>query len=175
VEDDIADLEAIIADWTEMKENITEEIQKLKDFEFDVRWKTRVINVPIAIEQIKDLIDEIFHQLRDRIQTTVQSFEDVVESIKILRKQPPVVGAGEPTGFARTINKAETAAGYIRFGFQETRAAFDAAKDVTELFVDITERVRTAEDVFLSQKNKRQRVKAEATRRVGKLHSRSAT
>lgn len=171
IDDDLADLRGIIEDWTEMKKNFAEEVQKLKDFEFNPHWKTRVINVPIAIEQVKDLLDEIFRQVVDKIKDIVQPIQDSIGAAEIVKNQAPVVGAGEPTGFARTLNKAETLAGYIRFGFAESRKAFDAAKELTDLFLDITKRIEKLDDFFLQQKNKRQTVEGKAQERIGKLHS----
>ena len=171
IDDDLADLRAIIDDWIEIQKNFKTEVQKLKDFKFNPHWKTRVINVPIAIEQVKDLIDEIFHQVIDRVKDIIQPIEDSVNAAQIVQSTRPVAGVGEPTGFARTLNKAETLAGYIRFGFQESRKAFDAAKELTELFLDITHRIEKLEDVFLQQGNPRKRVTGTSSERVGKLHS----
>jgi hypothetical protein len=163
-------LQAIVDDAVEMTANFKAEIQKLKDFQFNPKWKTRVINVPIAIDQLRDLLDEIFVQVKDKFVEIFQSFEDVVTTLKIQSEQGRVVGAGEPTGFARVINKAENISNYINFAFEGTRTAFDAAKDVTELFLDITDRIEKLEDVFLQQGNPRQRSDDVSVRRVGKLH-----
>lgn len=171
IEDDSAQIQAIVDDWIEMRENITEEVQKLKNFEFNPAWKTRVINVPIAIEQLRDLLDEIFHQVKDKFESIFEGFRDTATAISALKTSGSVRGAGEPTGLGRVVNEAENISGYVNFAFRATREAFDAAKDVTELFLDITTRIEKLEDVFLQQKNPRKRVTGSVVERVGKLHS----
>jgi hypothetical protein len=174
IESDIADLEGIIQDWTEMKANLSEEVQKLKDFEFNPHWKSRVINVPIAIDQIRELIDEIFHQVRDKLETIVQPFVIAVNAIKVVQQTSTQSTGRTRGGLVQTVNHAAGYAQYIRFAFSQSRAAFDAAKELTELFKDITDKLSGAEAIFLQQKNPRQSVTVKARERVGKLHSSTA-
>lgn len=152
-------------DWQEMKANIEEEVQKLKDFEFDVHWKTRVINVPVAITQIRDLLDEIFNQVKEKLEDVFQPLAAIKDSIKEYRDQL------EEEGHTDALAVASTTEILVTQAIENVRESMDAAKDVTELFIDITQRIQSGSDLFLQQGNPRERVTEKTSRRVGKLHS----
>jgi len=160
------DLQAMHDDWQELKANLQEEVEKLKTFKFDVRWKTRVINVPIAIEQIQNLIDEIFKQL-------VQKLDDVFEPLKDLAGQVQELTRTQSASEDQVtmLAKVQGGIGFVQIAIHNTRESFDAAKDISELFLDITNRIETGSDLFLQQGNPRVRLKKTISARSGKLHA----
>jgi len=160
------DLQAMHDDWQELKANLQEEVEKLKTFKFDVRWKTRVINVPIAIEQIQNLIDEIFKQL-------VQKLDDVFEPLKDLAGQVQELTRTQSASEDQVtmLAKVQGGIGFVQIAIHNTRESFDAAKDISELFLDITNRIESGSDLFLQQGNPRVRLKKTISARSGKLHA----
>jgi len=162
----LSDLQGIHDDWEELKANLQLEVDKLKNFQFDVRWKTRVINVPIAIDQIRDLIDEIFHQLIAKVDEVLAPIKDLSGEIQELaRKQS--TSEEQVTALA----KVEGGIGFVQIAIHDTRQAMDSVKDLSELFLDITNRIETGSDLFLQQGNPRVRLKGTISAREGKLHA----
>jgi len=161
----LSDLQGIHDDWQELKLNLQTEVEKLKSFQFDVRWKTRVIHVPTAVDQIKNLIDEIFHQLIDKLDEVLAPLKDLTGEIQELtRKQ----SASEDQ--VTTLAKIEGGIAFVQTAVHNTREAMDSVKDLSELFLDITNRIETGSDLFLQQGNPRIRLKGKISARVGKLH-----
>lgn len=160
------DLQGIHDDWEELKGNLQTEVEKLKNFEFDVGWKTRVINVPIAINQIRDLIDEIFHQLTDKLDQVMTPLKDLSGQLsELTRKQSP--SEEQVTALA----KVEVGIGFVQEAIKATREAMDGVKDLSELFLDITNRIETGSDLFLQQGNPRIRIKGTISAREGKINA----
>jgi len=161
----LADLQRIHDDWIELRANLQLEVQKLKSFQFDVKFKSRVIHVPTAIDQIRDLIDEIFHQLIDKVDEVLDPLKDLKGEIQELtRKQ--TASEEQVTALA----KVEGGIGFVQIAIRDTAAAMDSVKDLSELFLDITNRIETGSDLFLQQGNPRIRLKKTISARDGKLH-----
>lgn len=162
----LSDLQGIADDWNELKLNLQVEVEKLKTFQFDVRWKTRVINVPIAIDQIRDLIDEIFHQLIDKVDSVLGPLKDLSAEIQELARQQT-----QSEDQVTALAKVQGAIGFVQTAVRNTRGAMDAVKDLSELFLDITNRIETGSDLFLQQGNPRIRLKKTISARDGKLRA----
>ncbi len=160
------DILAIRDDIVTIQSNVQLEIDKLRNFQFDVRWKTRVINVPIAIEQIKDLIDEIFHQVIDRLKAIEAPIAVMIQTLKTVRSATGPAPGEQPSA----LTKVAASVSAIENGIGHVRTALDAARDVTSLFIDITQRIEGLDDVFLQQGNTRKRVTEKASVRIGALH-----
>lgn len=159
------DIEGIHADVLTIISNVELEMQKLKSFQFNVKWKTRVINVPIAVEQIKALIDEITHQLVDKIKEVERPIAIMIESLKANRRDPS--DANKPSALAVVTVSVTT----IENGIKAVRASISSLKDVTSLFIDITDRIEGLDDFFLQQGNSRMRLTEKSTIRLGALHA----
>jgi hypothetical protein len=149
-----------------MKANLQVEIEKLKNFQFDVRWRTRVINVPIAIDQVRNLIDEIFHGLIDKLDQVVAPLQDLSGKIQELTRKQSAT-EDQITALA----KIEGGIAFVQTAIHDTRQAMDSVKDLSELFLDITNRIESGSDLFLQQGNPRVRLKGTISARVGKLHA----
>jgi hypothetical protein len=162
----LSDLQGIHDDWIEMKANLQVEIEKLKNFQFDVRWRTRVINVPIAIDQVRNLIDEIFHGLIDKLDQVVAPLQDLSGKIQELTRKQSAT-EDQVTALA----KIEGGIAFVQTAIHDTRQAMDSVKDLSELFLDITNRIESGSDLFLQQGNPRVRLKGTISARVGKLHA----
>jgi hypothetical protein len=60
--------------------DVEDEIQQIKDFEFDPHWKTRVISVPRAYEKIHRLATEIPGEITTAIKDLVKQVKQRVEA-----------------------------------------------------------------------------------------------
>jgi hypothetical protein len=161
----VDDFEAIVEDYNEVKQNLKDEVQKIKDFSLQPHLKTRVINVPSAISQAHSLIDDMRQSLTDVTDGIVQPIHDLIlvwktESAQLSNSMD------KPSGLAR----ASSFLGSVQTSVKQIRTAMDSAKDLTDLANQITDSLDSLDSVFLQQKNPRKRVKHSAKIRVGFLH-----
>ena len=136
-----------------IKDDITAMIARIdgfKRFTFDPKWKTRVINVPRAVEGFQDLYDIIFHSLRDKFDELRQAVETVVATIE----QHPPPGDEGPSGIANVQARLTT----IKLAIVNFQAAFHLALDLEQTLLDIKQRIETLDDLFLPQGNTKKTV-----------------
>jgi hypothetical protein len=159
------DLSQIHTDFTELEQNVQAEITKIKNFSFEPKWKTRVINVPKAIEAVHDIVELI----RDDLFTSLKDVVDPIHELVLIyqtEKAELQSSMDKPNGLARAasfLHAVETA-------IHQVRTAMDAAKDVTELGLQITDKLNGLDLLFLQQGNPRVRLKGTISARAGKLH-----
>src|SRR5258708_4190346 len=79
--------ESKISDMAEhvktLAQNLDTEITRVRDFKIDIHWKSRVINVPKAIDNFKDLIHQLTSGLRDKVIEIGRPFVDFGRTIKL--------------------------------------------------------------------------------------------
>ena len=163
----VDDFEAIAADFTEIKANVQSEIAKLQKLH-NPAWKTRVINVPKAMEAVHDLIETVRDDLFGRAEDCITPLHDLVLVWKS-EKAAIESSLDKPNAMVRAssfLHSVETA-------IHQVRSAMDAAKDVTELANEITDKLNGLDLIFLQQGNPRVRLKKTISARVGKLHAAS--
>lgn len=138
-----------------LSQNIPAQIDRIKNFKFDPKWSTRVINVPIAIDQIRDLISQIFDDIKGRFLKIIQpvsTFQSAIDSLN----QPPPPGNIEENNTA--LDKTILLVTSTKQMAIDLAAAFDQIKAFDELATRIIDDVENLDDLFLQQKNKRKTV-----------------
>jgi gas vesicle protein len=60
--------------------DIETEIQAIKDFEFDPRWRTRVISVPVAYQQLHRLAVDIPSEITTAVKDIIEQIRTKVEA-----------------------------------------------------------------------------------------------
>jgi hypothetical protein len=161
----IDDFDAIRADFEEIKANVQAEIMKLQKLH-KPEWKTRVINVPRAMEAVHDMIELIRDDLFTRAEDCITPLHDLVLIWKS-EKASIESSMDKPNAMVRAssfLHSVETA-------IHQVRSAMDAAKDVTELATEITDKLNGLDLIFLQQGNPRVRLKGTISARAGKLHA----
>lgn len=161
----VDDINQIIDDWNEIKEGIQAEIQKIKDFQFHPKLKSRVINVPIAIDQMHGFAEDLRSFFTEKIQSLIDPIHDLVQEIKADAASIQSTG-DKPSALAR----AATISHGIETSIHQIRQAMDAAKDLSDLANKITDNLSGLDPLFLQQKNPRQKAKTLGLIRIGKLH-----
>jgi len=129
-----------------IKDDVTtfvETLRNLKRFDFDPKFKTRVINVPRAYDGINDLFDIIFHGLRDKFDELRHAVETVIATIE----QHPPPGDEGPSGIANVQERLTT----IKLAIVNFQQAFHNAVQLEQMLVDIKQRLETLDDLFLPQ------------------------
>lgn len=161
------DIHSIVVDFHEMEESIKREIQTLKDFEFNPHWKTRVINVPKAIDQVKALVDKTASKFRGKLQELLQPIKDL-EVIFQQEAAPDPLG-DKPSALA----KANVKYGHVVVAIHSMAIAMKDVKEMAEMFEELTHDIENLEPIFLQQGNSRARLPADAKepfQRVGGMH-----
>jgi len=161
----IDDFQAIVDDYNEIKKNLQDEVQKIKDFSLQPHLKTRVIHVPTAIDQIHALVDDVRQGLTDVTDGIIEPIHDLIlvwktESAELSSSMD------KPSGLARASSFLHS----VETSVHQIRTAMDSAKDLTELAEKITDGLDGLDAIFLQQKNPRKTVKHSSRIRVGFLH-----
>ena len=145
-------IEAIAKDVKRLGASLQTEAHRVKEFKIDVHWKSRVINVPIAVDNFKNLINDLSVGLKDKIKVIEQPFIDFVHDAKLLAETPVdpqvsriAVGLSEVEHFVASLNKL----------VGEVAAALQSSLSLTSLFDRVIQDIQHLDDLFLPQKSKR--------------------
>jgi hypothetical protein len=147
-------------------QNIEKEIQEIKDFQFDVKWKTRVINVPIAAQQLQDLKTFVFETMKDKF---IKVRDELKEFATIIKQETAKQDVGDPQN-PSALSRATVTVHSVITEFSIVNTVLKDVMDLSGMFLELTQRLKTLDDLFLKQGNPRQRVTKPTTIRVGKLH-----
>lgn len=148
-----------------LKANTEHEIGELRKFKFDPKWKTRVVNVPKAIEQIKKIMADFTDGWKKRF----EKIEAPIHDFKLLFTAEKLQ-AGDPNEQAAGLSKAAVKIDEIATLIKQLAIATDAIKEVVDLFTEARHQIETLDAIFLQQGNSRQAVRRQSRIRLGKLH-----
>src|SRR6266576_1066961 len=153
------DVDHLIDNTIKLTANIRGEIDALKKFKAEPKWKTRVINVPAAIQKSKDFVV----QVSEEIHTAFKQFVDDVKAIRAITPPHPRGGGG--------VNPILKLIGDLRLFITSLNNAVLALEKFVEAIAAIQKEIETLDTLFLGQENQRKRLSgAHPFIRVGKLH-----
>jgi hypothetical protein len=164
--DVVANIQRLAANFQTGKEEITTGIEEIKQFKFDPKWRSRVINVPDAAAHLQDLYESLFGDLRDRLETLrapIHAFVLIFKAEQLNADDP----GHAASGLARTAAKLQEVATLIA----ELADASDTALDFVEAFNEVIMNLESLDAIFLQQRNKRKVETLKSRIRLGKLHS----
>ena len=145
-----------------LKEDIPKQVQRVKDFKFDPKWSTRVINVTIAIKQMQSLVTLITNGWRDRL----DEFRDPLHEFVLIFK-----AESQTQQQVSAVSKAAVKVDEIATLIAQLAKASDTLVEIDKMFDDVLDFLEKLDQVFLQQGNKRQVVTDKPARiRIGKLH-----
>ncbi len=147
----VDDINAIMTRYAHAKETIQKEIAELRKFQFNPAWKTRVINVPAAIERTQELQARILDDFQNRLRQIVEP----VHELTLILKQESAPNPGDPTGAVSALSKTEAKLGEVVVMIHQVRIAFDSVTEFVDLFSELRKDVETLDVIFLQQKNPR--------------------
>ena len=147
--------DAIAKDVRRLGTELTVEAKRVKDFKIDIHWKSRVINVPIAIDNFKDLINDLTDGLKEKVHTIAVPFEDFRTVLKLGAAPPPDAGVSK---LASSFTEVENFVAALNTLVGEVANALQASLSLTALFDRVIQDIQHLEDLFLSQKSKRTKV-----------------
>jgi hypothetical protein len=142
------------------RSNVQREVEALRAFQFDPKWKNRVINVPIAVAQLQDFVDLITQDWRERLRILTAP---VHEFVLIFHAEE----FGErPSGLVRAAVKVDEIATLVK----QLADATDQVVSFVDVFRQLREQIEGLDGAFLQQGNSRQVVREKSTIRLGALH-----
>lgn len=80
IKDFFSHLLSLMSRIRQLISDVEDEVQQIKDFSFDPKWRTRVISVPIAYEKIHRLATEIPTEIIDAVKDLVEKVRSRVEA-----------------------------------------------------------------------------------------------
>jgi methyl-accepting chemotaxis protein len=158
--------------------DILTEIQEIRDFSIDVKWKTRVIHGPKAVETIKKLADvphallEAGRDLVRQLKTTMnaEAAEDVIDDLEGVEDLAAIIKKLGP----RVAQAFEKILGYLTLVLNALETIHGVVNDlqsVVDQVKEVTTDLKNLDGFFLPQKNKRQRITGKTYERLGHLHA----
>ena len=143
----VADINDIVATWAATKANIAIELERIRNFEFDPKWKTRVINVPQAAQQIQDLKSLIVDDFRARVDTLIEP----VHELTLILHQEAAPDVQDPQGAVNAMSKASVKLGHVVTMIHQVRDALHTVADFVSLFDTLRENLESLDALFLPQ------------------------
>lgn len=127
-------------------DRLIQAIRDLHKFEFDPKWKTRVINVPRAIDGMQDLFDIVVHGFRDKFLELFQS----IQTLRAALEHHELGHFPSPEPQSR-LTKVVDWIGAVYTALQAFERAYRDAVDITAMVADVEHRIETLDDLFLPQ------------------------
>lgn len=160
-------LEGIATKLETLGRNLKIQANKLGRFQIDIRWKTRVISVPNAVKNIKDLITQLSTGFKEKVDALRQpfiTFKGGLAAFQELSKAP------DPglSGFNKAIQEIENFIQLLNGLVGDVSNAIDAAADLRELFDRILNDIQHLDDVFLPSSSARKKTTQTYYKRQGK-------
>jgi len=118
-------------------------LSQFERFDFDPKWKTRVISLPQAWDSIFELVDIITHGFKDKFIELERSVETLLNTIQ----QSPRAPDEGPSGIAN-VQERLTALKLAVVDFQQ---AFHTALQIEQMALDVKQRLERLDDLFLPQ------------------------
>jgi hypothetical protein len=152
-------IQRIIDDINEFSANFNQ----LKEFDFDPKWKTRVISVPAAIDAIQDL----FFTTRDELVSDYNQLrEAVIEVRQAFGSTKPSLGSLDPSGAQSNLTKIVNTIGNMSVAMNQLANAFDAITDVETLANILKQKIEGLDPLFLPQAKSRKWLTERTYKRV---------
>lgn len=142
----VDNVQHIVAKFEETKLAIEHELDLVRHFQFDPHWKSRVINVPIAVKQMQDLISMVTDIFKGKLEKVLAPIHDLSLVFKTEAAPDPL--GDKPAAISKAAIKVDEIAAMIK----QTADAMDVISEVAHDFETITAFLQNLDQVFLSQK-----------------------
>jgi hypothetical protein len=150
-------VDSIAKNVTRLAASLKVETKRVKNFKIDVHWKSRVINVPIAIAKFQTLVEDLTSGLEQKVKDIGKPFADFAHDAKLLAETPP---DPQVSRIATGFNELETFIASLNKLVGDVDSALSSSLSLTSLFDRVLQDLQHLEDLFLSQKSKRTKTTA---------------
>lgn len=145
-------ISAIAKDVKRLAASLDVEARRVKNFKINIHWKSRVINVPRAIQNFRDLIHDLTTGLKEKVLLIEQPFVSFEAGLKLIGKQPLEQGVSPLT---RGINEAQQFLLSLNVLVGDLATALQSSLALTALFDRVINDIEHLEDLFLPQNSTR--------------------
>ena len=183
----VVHIASIVQRSNKFGDDLVTEFKAWRSFREDIRFRSRVVNLEIAFQKTKALIEgipaawhsilDILHQIRSSIpgpESPTAELTDLLEPeegtgevvTKILGKFPKL---------AKGLERTAVVLGLIIDNLEKLSAFFDDLQTILDEITRLRLEIERLDTIFLEQSNKRKRIRLADGRtiriRLGKLHS----
>lgn len=148
-------VERIITAFQETETSIKDSTDRLKNFEFNVQWKTRVIHVPTAIDKFRDLYIRLFTDVKEKLHKIALPFFEFKTNFGSGKGTGGDQGVLDPTDHVSGLTRASVKVELTATLIAELANAFEQIADWTKAIDQLIIDIETLDDAFLQQKNPR--------------------
>jgi len=157
-------IEAFCVKVDSLIKNVEFEIQAWKDFEFNPHWSSRVINVPIAVDQVREFVLDVPQEIIDKFKKSVA---DMRALFGLFEHGPPGTQVAPVGGLDKVVGWMSL----LDQSFEILEFLVDDLQVIEDDLRAIRETVEHLDVLFLGQGNPRKVVhNATAVIRIGNLH-----
>jgi len=152
--------------------NFQTEVKRVEEFKFDPGWDHRVILVPKAIQNVRDLFDLVSAGLTKKIKALATPFKTFAEDVKLLGQSSSLTATDPGVSRLTTgFNDVQNFVTAVNLLVGEVSDAIETASQVQDIFDEILNDLEHLDLLFLQQGNSRKQTRNQSPRiRVGKLH-----
>jgi len=184
VTDGVRHISTIFERLDKLFNSVRAEITAWRNFREDIKFKSRVINVPKAYEGITDFIQQL-KDSANAVRDLVSKFKEKIGQESPVEEAEAVESDLESGGaeslvkqFPKLAKGLERLAGVVTIVVDALGTISDAVDDIQQIVDEITrirEEIESADSIFLQQKNQRRAVPlregGSTSWRIGSLHS----
>jgi len=182
--DGVQHISTIFTRLDQLFNSVRSEISAWKNFREDIKFKSRVINVPKAYEGIVDFIQQL-KDSANAVRDLVSKFKEKIGQENPVEEAEAVEADLEEGGaesllkqFPKLAKGLERLAGVVTLVVDALSTISDALDDLQQIVDEITrirEEIESAESIFLQQGNSRRSVPlregGSTSWRIGSLHA----
>jgi len=162
--------EDTVTEGRQVLENTRLEIRRLKEFKFDPKWRTRVINVPAAIDKTHGFVLDMSQQIESALHVLISNLRAIHFAEEVGTISGGIGGTGQGHGVLKVledINKIKDVISLVKDFLFNLGKFVDAIRQIRE-------ELETLDTIFLPQGNRRRYIHAtdgEVLKiRIGNLH-----
>jgi hypothetical protein len=141
--------------------NAKNELLDLKTFDFNPKFKTRVISLPKAEQGINDLWGEIRFDLLGKY----QEIRAAIDEVKDLFHAEELANANDIQGAPNALAKSAVALHHVKTFLEQLGALIKKVADLLSIIDDIKKRIESLDDLFLNQGSTKKTVDAHYKKR----------
>jgi hypothetical protein len=141
--------------------NAKNELLDLKTFDFNPKFKTRVISVPKA----KDGLNDLWATIRLDLLGKYQEIRAAIDDVKDVFHAEELVNANDPSGAPNALARSAVALHHLKTFLASLGDLITKVADLLAIIDDIKKRIETLDDLFLSQGSTKKAVDAHYRKR----------
>lgn len=150
--------------------NARNEIDSIRNFEFNPKWNQRVIHVPTALDRTRSLLvgdSSVPHDLINKVNELVLALKAVWGDFKAAERQKTFT---DTNAIQKGSDQAIAILNQITHTFDAIETFIDNLQQIVDDITALRQEFESLDTIFLQQGNSRKHLKKNSLVRVGALH-----